>query len=126
MVCVKEFIASGRLRVIVATPSSPRSTRTVVYSTLRVSRDVPLGAESDVPSGSDGPSDAPSGIRLTSPGTRRPRRGTRRLATMADKGEYPIKLGTLLFTMVEPHKGHELEYNRWYEHDHFYAGCMIA
>jgi hypothetical protein len=45
---------------------------------------------------------------------------------MADKGEYPIKLGTLLFTMVEPHKGYEVEYNRWYEHDHFYAGCMIA
>lgn len=37
-----------------------------------------------------------------------------------------IKLGTLLFTMVEPHKGHEVEYNRWYERDHFYAGCMIA
>jgi hypothetical protein len=43
-----------------------------------------------------------------------------------DKGEYPIKLGTLLFTMVEPHKGYEVEYNRWYEHDHFYAGCMIG
>jgi hypothetical protein len=43
-----------------------------------------------------------------------------------DKHEYPIKLGTLLFTMVEPHKGHEVEYNRWYEHDHYYAGCMIG
>ena len=42
------------------------------------------------------------------------------------KGDYPIKLGTLLFTMVEPTHGHELEYNRWYEHDHFYAGCMIG
>jgi hypothetical protein len=40
--------------------------------------------------------------------------------------DYPIKLGTLLFTMVEPERGHEVEYNRWYEHDHFYAGCMIA
>ena len=40
--------------------------------------------------------------------------------------DYAIRLGTLLFTMVEPDKGHEVEYNRWYEHDHFYAGCMIA
>jgi hypothetical protein len=42
------------------------------------------------------------------------------------KGEYPIKLGTMLVTMVEPNQGHEVEYNRWYEHDHFYAGCMIG
>jgi hypothetical protein len=28
--------------------------------------------------------------------------------------------------MVEPHKGHQVEYNRWYERDHFYAGCMIG
>jgi hypothetical protein len=40
--------------------------------------------------------------------------------------DYPIKLGTLLFTMVEPQKGHEVAYNRWYEHDHFYGGCMVA
>jgi hypothetical protein len=40
--------------------------------------------------------------------------------------EYPIKLGSLLFTLVEPRKGHEVEYNRWYERDHFYAGCMIG
>ena len=40
--------------------------------------------------------------------------------------EYPIKLGSLLFTLVEPERGHEVEYNRWYERDHFYAGCMIG
>ena len=40
--------------------------------------------------------------------------------------EYPIKLGTMLFTMVQPRPGHEVEYNRWYERDHFYAGCMIG
>ena len=28
--------------------------------------------------------------------------------------------------MVEPHKGHEVAYNRWYERDHFYAGCQIG
>ncbi|MGI8795034.1 MAG: hypothetical protein ACR2IR_00350 [Acidimicrobiia bacterium] len=40
--------------------------------------------------------------------------------------ERPIKLGGALFTMVEPHRGHEVAYNRWYERDHFYAGCMIG
>ena len=38
----------------------------------------------------------------------------------------PIKLGGALVTIVEPHLGHEVEYNRWYERDHFYAGCMIG
>jgi hypothetical protein len=32
----------------------------------------------------------------------------------------------MLFTLVEPHRGHEVAYNRWYERDHFYAGCMIG
>lgn len=40
--------------------------------------------------------------------------------------EYPIDVGSMLFTMVDPHRGHEVEYNRWYERDHFYAGCMIG
>jgi hypothetical protein len=35
-----------------------------------------------------------------------------------------IALGSALFTLVEPHQGHEVAYNRWYERDHFYAGCM--
>src|SRR5664280_2455302 len=38
----------------------------------------------------------------------------------------PIRLGTMLYTLVEPHKGHEVAYNRWYERDHFYAGCQIG
>ncbi|MEY2461120.1 MAG: hypothetical protein QOG30_2950 [Acidimicrobiaceae bacterium] len=37
-----------------------------------------------------------------------------------------IKLGSMLFTLVEPHRGHEAAYNRWYERDHFYAGCMVG
>ncbi len=37
-----------------------------------------------------------------------------------------VVLGSALFTLVEPHKGHEVEYNRWYERDHFYAGCMVG
>ena len=40
--------------------------------------------------------------------------------------DYPIKIGTALFTMVDPNKGFENAYNRWYERDHFYAGCMIG
>ena len=43
-----------------------------------------------------------------------------------DSSERPIKLGSMLFTLVEPHAGREVEYNRWYERDHFYAGCMIG
>jgi len=38
----------------------------------------------------------------------------------------PIKVGSMLFTMVDPNKGHEVAYNRWYERDHFYAGCMAG
>jgi len=40
--------------------------------------------------------------------------------------EYPVKVGSMLFTLVEPHQGHEIAYNRWYERDHFYAGCLIG
>ena len=37
-----------------------------------------------------------------------------------------VRLGSMLFTLVEPHRGHEAAYNRWYERDHFYAGCMVG
>jgi hypothetical protein len=40
--------------------------------------------------------------------------------------DYPVKVGSMLFTMVDPHRGHEVEYNRWYERDHFYAGCLVG
>jgi hypothetical protein len=40
--------------------------------------------------------------------------------------DYPVKVGSMLLTMVEPHKGFESAYNRWYERDHFYAGCMVG
>ena len=39
-------------------------------------------------------------------------------------GGQGVTLGGMLFTLVEPHKGHEVEYHRWYERDHFYSGCM--
>src|SRR5947209_15711023 len=40
--------------------------------------------------------------------------------------EYPVKVGSMLFTMVDPNPGFEVAYNRWYERDHFYAGCMVG
>lgn len=40
--------------------------------------------------------------------------------------ERPVRLGGALVTIVDPHRGHEIAYNRWYERDHFYAGCMIG
>jgi hypothetical protein len=40
--------------------------------------------------------------------------------------DYPVKVGSMLFTIVDPQQGHEVEYNRWYERDHFYAGCMVG
>ena len=39
---------------------------------------------------------------------------------------YPVKAGSMLLTMVDPNPGYEKAYNRWYERDHFYAGCMIG
>jgi hypothetical protein len=38
----------------------------------------------------------------------------------------PVKLGSMLLTLVEPRRGHEVAYNRWYERDHFYSGCMVG
>jgi hypothetical protein len=38
--------------------------------------------------------------------------------------DYPVKVGSMLLTLVDPHQGFERAYNRWYERDHFYAGCM--
>ena len=46
--------------------------------------------------------------------------------TIEEIGLGPVDVGAMLFTMVEPHRGFEVAYNRWYERDHFYAGCMIG
>ncbi len=40
--------------------------------------------------------------------------------------DYPVKVGSMLLTLVDPNKGYESAYNRWYERDHYYAGCMIG
>ncbi len=38
--------------------------------------------------------------------------------------DYPVAPGSMLLTLVEPHKGYEVAFNRWYERDHYYGGCM--
>jgi hypothetical protein len=40
--------------------------------------------------------------------------------------DYPVRVGSMLFTLVDPHRGYEVAYNRWYERDHYYAGCLIG
>jgi hypothetical protein len=40
--------------------------------------------------------------------------------------DYPVKVGSMLLTLVEPAPGFERAYNRWYERDHFYGGCMVG
>ena len=38
----------------------------------------------------------------------------------------PVRVGSLLWVFTDPHRGHEFAYNRWYERDHYYAGCLIG
>lgn len=40
--------------------------------------------------------------------------------------DYPVKVGSMLLTLVDPTPGFEKAYNRWYERDHYYAGCMVG
>ena len=42
------------------------------------------------------------------------------------RADRPIRVGSLLYTIVNPRAGYEVAYNRWYERDHFYSGCMIG
>jgi len=41
----------------------------------------------------------------------------------ADDG---VNVGSMLFTLVDPTAGNEVAYNRWYERDHMYSGCMVG
>lgn len=38
----------------------------------------------------------------------------------------PVRLGTILFSLVEPEEGHARAFASWYERDHFFAGCMAG
>jgi len=40
--------------------------------------------------------------------------------------DYPVKVGSMLLTLVDPAPGYERAYNRWYERDHYYAGCLVG
>jgi hypothetical protein len=37
-----------------------------------------------------------------------------------------VELGSVLVSLLEPIRGHEVEFHRWYERDHFYGGCMAG
>ena len=38
----------------------------------------------------------------------------------------PVQLGSIMFSLIEPHDGRHREYNRWYDRDHFYAGVLCG
>lgn len=43
-----------------------------------------------------------------------------------DGSDAEVRVGSMLFTMVDPTVGNEIAYNRWYERDHFYGGCLVG
>jgi hypothetical protein len=38
----------------------------------------------------------------------------------------PVRVGSMLWVFTDPDRGHEFAYNRWYERDHYFAGCMVG
>lgn len=38
----------------------------------------------------------------------------------------PIALGSCLVSLLDPTRGEEVAFHRWYEREHFYAGCLIG
>ncbi len=50
------------------------------------------------------------------------------MASPAADDEVPdeIRLGSVLVSLLDPERGREAEFHRWYERDHFYAGCMVG
>ena len=49
-----------------------------------------------------------------------------RVIRVDDEPEYGVALGSILVSLLEPAEGKTRDFNRWYERDHFYAGCMIG
>jgi len=37
-----------------------------------------------------------------------------------------VAIGTVLVSLLDPDRGQEVAFNRWYERDHFYSGCMVG
>jgi hypothetical protein len=52
--------------------------------------------------------------------------GTSDIDAIARRGPSAVALGGALITLVRPTPGHERDYNRWYEDDHFYAGGAMG
>jgi hypothetical protein len=48
------------------------------------------------------------------------------VAVEPDGSDASVRVGSMLFTLVDPHRGHEVDYHRWYERDHFYSGCLVG
>lgn len=40
--------------------------------------------------------------------------------------ECGVRLGSAIMTVVDPWRGHEVEFNRWYERDHLYGGASLG
>jgi len=45
-------------------------------------------------------------------------------STLPLRGSNAVGIGSAFISLVEPHRGHERAYTRWYEDDHVYAGAM--
>ncbi|WP_019873858.1 hypothetical protein [Sporichthya polymorpha] len=39
---------------------------------------------------------------------------------------YVTPLGSAVLTLIDPDRGAEVEFNRWYERDHFYGGALLG
>lgn len=49
-----------------------------------------------------------------------------RVIRVEDEPEYGVGLGSVLVSLLEPEEGNAVAFHRWYERDHFYAGCMTG
>lgn len=59
--------------------------------------------------------------------TRAPLLQTKAPPTAKDDVDHSgVALGSVLVSLLEPERGREAAFHRWYERDHFYAGCMVV
>ncbi|WP_166875280.1 hypothetical protein [Salinibacterium sp. ZJ450] len=48
------------------------------------------------------------------------------LAQIGAQTSLEVGVGHMLLNIADPHPGHEREYTRWYEDDHFFSSAMMA
>lgn len=50
------------------------------------------------------------------------------MSDSADRTQAPaeVKVGTVLVSLLDPDRGQEVAFHRWYERDHFFSGCMVG